>query len=153
MATQKEIADHLFISTRRIRGLLKGGILPPRKGPGGLDLESFRKTYIDYLRGCGSRKIKIDEEEIKLDKARTLKVLEAYRKLKRENDLGDKTVAPVGLITDALAKTAVQIVPIMDALPLQMKRMNPGLTGHDIHIVKKAIAKCRNVMADAEIEL
>lgn len=78
---------------------------------------------------------------------------EKHRKLKRENDLAEEEVAPVTLLTDALEKVAAQIVPIMDSLPLEMKRMNPKLSGHDIMLVKKCIARSRNAIADAKIDL
>jgi len=42
---------------------------------------------------------------------------------------------------------------IIKSAALEMKRRNPKLTGHDIQLVKKSIAKCRNAMADAEIDL
>lgn len=76
---------------------------------------------------------------------------ERYRKLKRENDIEDELVAPVSTLTEAIEKMAVQIIPIMDALPLEMKRRNPQLTGHDIMLAKKSIAKCRNLVAEVSI--
>jgi phage terminase Nu1 subunit (DNA packaging protein) len=78
---------------------------------------------------------------------------EKYRKLKRENDIEENLVAPVSLITDVLAQAATQIIPILDSLPMEMKRDNPNLTGRDIQLVKKSIAKCRNLIADTKIEL
>lgn len=76
---------------------------------------------------------------------------ERHRKLQRENDIEDNLVAPVSLLTEALEKAATQIIPIMDALPLEMKRRNPALTGHDIMLVKKSIAKCRNLIAEMKV--
>lgn len=78
---------------------------------------------------------------------------ERHRKLKRENDIEENLIAPVSLLTEALEKGASQIVPILESLPLEMKRRNPALTGSDIHLVKKSIAKCRNAIADIEIDL
>ncbi|MBU1566878.1 MAG: terminase small subunit [Proteobacteria bacterium] len=76
---------------------------------------------------------------------------EKHRKLKRENDEADNLVAPVSMLSDAMIKAFSQILPIMDSLPVEMKRKNPQLTGHDIQLAKKAIAKCRNAMAAAKI--
>lgn len=78
---------------------------------------------------------------------------EKLREKKRQNDIEEQKVASVHVLTVALEKVASQIIPILDALPLEMKRMNPNLTGHDIQLVKKAIAKCRNLVAELEIEL
>ena len=79
--------------------------------------------------------------------------LEKHRKIKRENDEAEKIVAPVSLLTEALSNVASQVVPILESLPLEMKRRNPGLSGHDVMLVKKEIAKCRNIIADVKIDI
>lgn len=76
---------------------------------------------------------------------------EKHRKLKRENDIEEKKVAPVQLLTDALVKAGNTIIPILESLPLIMKRNWPEITGDQITMVKKAIAECRNAIADSEI--
>ena len=76
---------------------------------------------------------------------------ERYRKMSRENDLAEEEIAPVAVLEEAVEKMAAQIIPILDALPLEMKRMNPTLTGHDITMVKKSVAKCRNAISQIEI--
>jgi len=54
MATQIELAAHLDLSTRRVRDLLRDGILPPSKGNGGYDIDASRVNYIRHLRGLAS---------------------------------------------------------------------------------------------------
>ena len=76
---------------------------------------------------------------------------EKHRKLKRENDIEDNLVAPVSVLTVAIEKVATQIIPILDSLPLEMKRRNPNLTGHDIQLVKKTIARTRNIISEINI--
>ena len=76
---------------------------------------------------------------------------ERYRKLKRENDIEDDLVSPLSVLLEAIGVMASQMLPIMDALPLEMKRRNPSLTGHDITLVKKSVAKCRNLIAEIDI--
>ncbi len=51
MANQTEAAAYLDVSTRRHRDLVKNGVLPPSKGPGGYDLDAHRVAYIRHLRG------------------------------------------------------------------------------------------------------
>ena len=58
MATQKQVADHLDLSTRTLADLLKDGVLPPVKGPGGLDLDACRVAYIRNLRGKAAGRIR-----------------------------------------------------------------------------------------------
>lgn len=78
---------------------------------------------------------------------------ERLRKLKRENDIEEKLYAPIGLLTEALEKTVAVVVPILETLPLLLKRNWPEITGDQTLLVKKAIAECRNAMADAKIEI
>lgn len=58
MATQKEVADHLDLSTRTVAELLKDGVIPSAKGQGGLDLDACRVNYIRNLRGKAAGRIR-----------------------------------------------------------------------------------------------
>ncbi len=152
MSTQAELAEHLDLSDRRIRDLIKEGILPASKGPGGLNIDDCRKAYIRHLRGIASGQVRISDDDLELSQERAKLAIQQERKLRRENDLEEKIIAPVSLLTVALAKAASQIIPIMDSLPLEMKRRNPQLSGHDIMLVKKSIAKCRNLIAEMKVD-
>jgi len=74
---------------------------------------------------------------------------EKYRKAKRENDIEENKVAFVSEITEALHRAAAIIIPILESLPLIMKRNWPELSGDQIHLVKKSISECRNAIADS----
>lgn len=54
MATQVEIAEHLDLSDRRVRDLVRQGILPAPRGRGGLDLDACRFAYLGYLRALAT---------------------------------------------------------------------------------------------------
>ena len=84
---------------------------------------------------------------------RDLLVKENHREKKRENDIADKLVAPVELLTEALEKSANIIMPVLESLPLEVKRNFPEVTGGQIRLVKKAVAVCRNAIADMELIL
>lgn len=58
MATLKEVGDHLDLSMTSIKEMLREGIIPSSKGPGGLDLEACRVAYIRNLRGKAAGRIK-----------------------------------------------------------------------------------------------
>ena len=53
MATQREVADHLDLSVKRISELIKDGILPSKLGRSPLNLDVCRVAYISYLRKLG----------------------------------------------------------------------------------------------------
>ena len=156
MANQTEIAEHLDLTSRHVRNLLKDGVLPPSKpGAKGYDLKDCRVAYIRYLRGVSSGQIKPtngqSEDDFENQDNRDKLEYEKWREKKRENDLAECLVAPISTLSDALQKVSTQIVPILEALPLEMKRRNPQLTGHDIMVVKKSIAGCRNIISAIQI--
>jgi phage terminase Nu1 subunit (DNA packaging protein) len=78
---------------------------------------------------------------------------EKYRKLKRENDLEEKMGAPGELLPDGLEKIANIWIPILESLPLMIKRNWPEVTGDMIMLVKKAVAECRNAIDSVHINL
>jgi hypothetical protein len=45
-------------------------------------------------------------------------------------------------LTAAIANVASQMMSNLEALPLNIKRANPLLTGHDLLALKKCIARC-----------
>ena len=156
MATQKEIAEHIDLTERHVRRLLKDGILPPSKA-GGYDVDACRQSYIRYLRGVQSGQIKQQPEQIEEGQQSgnpvDLLEWEKYRKAKRENDEAEGLVAPVALLTDALQKAGAIIVANLESLPLLIKRHWPEVTGDQITMVKAAVAECRNTIADMQIDL
>lgn len=137
---------------------MRDGILPPSKGHGGYDLDACRVSYIRYLRGLGTGQVSAQvnsEDGTDEDGGDYAKLLdkEKYREKKRQNDIEEKKVAPVQLLTEALVKAGNSIIPILESLPLIMKRSWPEITGDQITMVKKAIAECRNAIADSEIDI
>lgn len=158
MSTQQKVAEHLDLSSRWVRELVRDGILPPSKGHGGYDLDACRVSYIRYLRGLGTGQVSAQvnsEDGTDEDGGDYAKLLdkEKYREKKRQNDIEEKKVAPVQLLTEALVKAGNSIIPILESLPLIMKRSWPEITGDQITMVKKAIAECRNAIADSEIDI
>ena len=53
MATQREVAEHLDLSVKRISELIKDGILPSKMGRSPLNIDVCRIAYISYLRKLG----------------------------------------------------------------------------------------------------
>jgi len=76
---------------------------------------------------------------------------EKYREKKRQNDLEEQLVAPVAVLEEVLERGVSAMVPILETLPLQMKRNWPEITGDQVMLVKKSVAECRNILADLEI--
>ena len=145
----RTLAAMLSVSDRRVRQLVDEGVVIKGKRKGEYKLLESTQRYIAYLKAGGQRKEISEKKE-----AEQLKYLmEKTREKKRENDIEEKKVASVDLLTLALEKAANQIVPILESLPLIMKRNWPEITGDQITLAKKAIAECRNAIADMEIDI
>lgn len=74
MATQREVAEHLDLSTKRISELIRDGILPSKMGRSPLNIDVCRIAYISYLRKLGGYNKRsgggdIAEEKTRLTKA------------------------------------------------------------------------------------
>lgn len=59
----------------------------------------------------------------------------------------------MSLLTDALLKAGAIIIRILESLPLLMKRYWPEITGDQVQEVKRAIAECRNAIADMRLDI
>ena len=78
MATQRDIAEHLDLSVKRVSELIRDGILPSKKGRSPLNTDVCRFAYISYLRKLGGYNKRtgtgdIAEEKTKLTAAQARK--------------------------------------------------------------------------------
>ncbi len=64
MATQKEVAEHIDLTDRQVRTLIKRGIIPPGRGAGGLNIDHCRVAYIQYLRGMATGQVKANQDAL-----------------------------------------------------------------------------------------
>ena len=143
-----ELATVLNLSVARISQLTKDKtIIRARSGKFPLS------AITDYVRWLKKTKPPTEKKstDLILDQQRALLTAEQLREKKRDNDIADGLVAPISTLTGALEKIGTKIVAQLEALPLEMKRANPRLTGHDIQVVKKSIAKCCNAIAETQL--
>jgi len=154
MALQGEIAEHLDLSDRRVRGLIKSGILPMAKGRGGLSIDDCRFAYIRYLRGLRTKQVEQpDSIDIDVDRERALN-LRADTRLKRlkENQL-QKELAPVDLLQWVLHKTCAQISATLGRIPQRVKKRVPRLSKTEMEIIKREVAKCQKAADGARLDI
>ncbi len=139
--TGTRLAELCNISLVHVGRLAKQGVLT-KKGNGRYSLSAVTE-FVNYLTAKAEGK---DNDYSVLLEA------EKYREKKRQNDLEEQLVAPVEDLQSGLERTVAVMVPILEGLPLLVKRYWPEVTGDQIQLVKKAVAECRNALADAEIE-
>lgn len=165
MATQKQVADHLFISERQVRNLITDGKIAGSKGKGGLDLDDCRKRYIDYLRGQKTGQVKTpgtDEDDAELgDIVGGINVpLQEARKKKLDADTREfklnllrKEYVPVALMIHATSKLSEMLVSNVSSLPMKMKVADPSLSARSLDKSKQVIADLCNELANFDIDL
>lgn len=165
MATQKHVAEHLFISERQVRNLIADGKLAGSKGKGGLDLDDCRKRYIDYLRGQKTGQVRspgTDEDDAELgDVVGGINVpLQDARKKKLDADTREfklnqlrKEYVPVGLMVHAVSKLSEMLVANVLSLPMKLKVADPALSARSLDKSKKVIAELCNKLSEFEVDL
>lgn len=164
MATQAEIGDHLDLSERRVRELIKEGVLPASKGRGNYNVDDCRRAYISYLRGLANGQTQAHEDPAPFDdddgegfidpdreEARRKKYdadlkKERLKILRREN-------APVTIITDVIGKQMDMVSAQLRALPMQIKLAEPTMTSRSTDVIKRTISNLCNQLLDVQPDL
>jgi len=98
MATQRELAEHLDLSTKRISELIRDGILPSKMGRSPLNIDVCRIAYISYLRKLGGYNKRSGGGDIAEEKTRLTKV-QADKAELEVNQLEGKLI-PAQLVQD-----------------------------------------------------
>jgi len=98
MATQREVADHLDLSVKRVSELIRDGVLPSKMGRSPLNIDVCRVAYISYLRKLGGYNKRsgtgdIAEEKTKLTAAQA-------RKAELEVEEMEGSLIPAQLVED-----------------------------------------------------
>mgnify|MGYP001380707085 CR=1 FL=1 len=98
MSTQREVAEHLDLSVKRISELIKDGILPSKMGRSPLNIDVCRMAYISYLRKLGGYNKRsgsgdMAEEKTKLTAAQA-------RKAELEVEEMESNLIPAQLVED-----------------------------------------------------
>lgn len=64
-----------------------------------------------------------------------------------------KEYAPIALLEDSLANISGQITSMLDALPMTLKRRYAWLTGHQVKLLQKEIARMQNAVAKVKVKV
>lgn len=98
MATQREIAEHLDLSVKRISELIRDGILPSKKGRSPLNIDVCRIAYISYLRKLSGYNKRSGTGDIAEEKARLTKA--QADKAELEVEQLEKSLIPAQMVQD-----------------------------------------------------
>lgn len=138
----KTMAKMLGLSLARVGQLAKEGVITKKKN--GQYSANAVTQYVAWLR---------EKSEKKSNSYSALLEKEKHRAAKRQNDLAESHVAPVAVLEEVLERGVAAMIPILEGLPLAMKRLWPEISGDQITLVKKAVAETRNALAEVEIDV
>lgn len=157
MATQKEVAEHLFFDPRWARELIKKGILISNNAKGGLDIDDCRKRYIEYLRAVKAGQIKeSNEEEPEEVRAARLKEKGLETKLRKENyqlSVLEKKYAPIEIITTTLQRVAQSLSIRNESFSARVKQCWPNMPPEAKEEIDRLVAEGANELADMRPDL
>ena len=112
MATQREVAEHLDLSVKRVSELIRDGILPSKPGRSPLNIDVCRFAYLSYLRKLGGYHKRSGTGDIAEEKTRLTKAQADAAELKVSELEGE--LIPAKLVEDTWTNiTAVIRVQIL----------------------------------------
>jgi len=118
MATQREVAEHLDLSVKRVSELIRDGVLPSKMGKSPLNMDVCRIAYISYLRKLGGYHKRsgtgdIAEEKTKLTAAQA-------RKAELEVEQLEGNLIPAQLVQDTWVEYVSNARAKLIALPTRI---------------------------------
>ncbi len=138
MATQQEIAEHLDLSTRRVRELIRLGVLPAGKGRGGLEVDRCRFAFIAYLRGLVSGHRSEDGSlDLTAERAKLARAQTEATELKNAEARG--SLIPADLVLEHWAGQHATVKAHLRAVPHQLKTEHPEVPVEHVEAVRKLI--------------
>ena len=99
MATQKDLADHLFISPQAVGNLVKNGVITVHKGRSPIDIEFARREYLEHLRKNQNHYKKTGNSGDIVEESTRLKKFQADKAELEVNQLEGKLI-PASLVRD-----------------------------------------------------
>lgn len=139
--SQAEIAQHLDLSDRSVRELLaEWGI-----DHGQLTLTEFRLRYIRKLREAAAGRATVGDIGLATERARLAR--EQADKIAMQNAISRRELGPVSLMQEVLAKAGSRAGKLLDTIPGEIRRREPGISAETLTIVAGIVAQARNSVA------
>ena len=144
--TQVQFAELVGVTQQAISDLVNRGTL--RRGD---TAGAWLISYCANLREQAAGRASTGDLDLVQERARLAK--EQADKVAMANAVERRELAPVSLMEVILAKLGRQIVGILEALPVTLKRNCPHLAADDIKTIQAEIIKARNYAANIELNL
>jgi len=143
--TQKEAGEHLDLSERSIRDLEVATGL--RGQP--YTLSQLRIAYIRKQREEAAGRSAAGDMSLATERAGLAR--EQRDKIAMQNAVTRGELAPTPLLEEILANAGVRAGKLLDTIPGELRRRNPGLTAEDLAAVAEVVSKARNLAAQISL--
>ncbi|KRB73455.1 terminase small subunit [Noviherbaspirillum sp. Root189] len=142
--TQSAFGEMIGISQPAVSDLLSRGVIIADQPVG-----EWLKSYCLHLREQAAGRAAAGELDLAGERAALAKV--QRERIEMQNAVTRKQLAPVNVIEEVLARVGRQIVGILEAIPVQLKRRS-SLTAEDLDFITRELVKARNLAANIELE-
>lgn len=143
--TQTEFGALVGVSRQAIGDLVKRGVLDMSE-----PASKCLVKYCAHLREVAAGRSSGDDDlDLVTERARLAS--EQADKIAMQNAVTRQELAPVHVVEDVLAKAGAKVAGILDTIPGIIQRRVPSLRATDIDLIRREIAKARNVAAAVNI--
>jgi terminase small subunit / prophage DNA-packing protein len=139
MSTQREVAEHLYMTVRQVHRLIERKVLPRPQNGAGLDLDECRKAYILHMRDRSRGRDDSPRDAVDAERSRLLRAQRT--RIEREELAAAGQLARKDEVMRAWASAVVNAKGKLLAMPSHAARLVP--TSHRGE-VQKAIQNLVN---------
>lgn len=107
-------------------------------------------AYTKRLREEAAGRYSAGELDLTEERARLARA--QSERIEMDNAVTRGELASIDTLRDTLADVAGQIAAILDAIPGKVKREAPHLTAQDVDILRREIAKARNLASEVQYD-
>lgn len=145
-ATQEQFAALVGVSQQTVSDLVARDVLP-RGANAGVWLTAYCSNLREQAAGrSGSGELVLVDERARL-------ASEQADRVAMQNARDRKLLAPVSVITECLARVSRQVVGILEAIPIDIKRRDPTIGAEALEIITREIVRARQLASKIEIEV
>ena len=144
-AVQRKFGELIGVTQGAVQAYISKGFI---KSPG-----TYREWLLAYcarLREEAAGRYSAGELDLTEERARLARA--QSERIEMELAVRRGELVHTSAVTERLADAAAQIAAILDSIPVKLKRESPHLTATDIDIVKREIAKARNLAAEVQVD-
>jgi terminase small subunit / prophage DNA-packing protein len=138
--SQDEFAGVVGVSQKTVSELLARGVITPRA-----TCRVWLREYLDHLRSVAAERAAAGDMDLISERARLSH--EQADRIRMQNDMTRRHLAPRHLLNAILTKAGAKIAGVLDTIPDQVQRRLPKLTPDEVEAIAQQVAKASHIAA------